>query len=314
MSKIRRSACNHQDGRDRFRPSLSSRGANLPPLAKKTVAAVGSGATGKESDSACKVRLSGRRRLRAFLFGCPIDILTIAETVDRVYESMRTGKRLQHVALNVAKLVNLRSDPVSDPVLAADVMGSDLVGIDGIGVVLAARWLGIPVKERVAGIDLFLETLALCAAKGFRPFFLGATPDIVHRAADEAARKYPGIRFAGTRDGYFRPQQEAEIVTEIRDSGADCLFIGMPTPRKERFLATHRDRLGVPFIMGVGGSFDVLAGHVRRAPPIIQAAGLEWLFRVYQEPRRMWWRYAKTNTIFAAMLLRAIMQRGKVDN
>ena len=248
--------------------------------------------------------------MRAFLFGCPIDILTMAETVDRVHEAMRTGKRLQHVALNVAKLVNLRSDPV----LAADVMGSDVVGIDGMGIVLAARWLGIPVKERVAGIDLFLETLALCAAKGFRPFFLGATPDIVRKAADEAARKYPGICFAGTRHGYFRPEQEPEIVAEIRDSGSDCLFIGMPTPRKERFLVTHRDRLGVPFIMGVGGSFDVLAGHVRRASPAVRAAGLEWLFRVYQEPRRMWWRYARTNTIFAVMLFRAMLQRGQIDS
>jgi N-acetylglucosaminyldiphosphoundecaprenol N-acetyl-beta-D-mannosaminyltransferase len=248
--------------------------------------------------------------LRAFLFGCPIDVLTMAETVDRVHESMRTGKRLHHVALNVAKLVNLRTDPV----LASDVTGSDLVGIDGMGILLAARWLGIPVKERVAGIDLFSETLALCAAKGFRPFFLGATPDIVGKAAREAVKKYPGICFAGIRDGYFRPEQESEIVAEIRNSGADCLFIGIPTPRKERFLATHRDGLGVPFIMGVGGSFDVLAGYVHRASPSIQAAGLEWLFRVYQEPRRMWWRYARTNTIFAAMVLRAIMQRGQVGS
>jgi N-acetylglucosaminyldiphosphoundecaprenol N-acetyl-beta-D-mannosaminyltransferase len=247
--------------------------------------------------------------MRAFLLGCPIDTLTMAETVDRAHEAMRTGKRLQHVALNVAKLVNLRTDPL----LAADVMGSDLVGIDGMGIVLAARCLGIPVKERVPGIDLFLETLALCAAKGFRPFFLGATPDIVRKAAEEVARKHPELRLAGTRDGYFRPEQEPEIVAQIRDSGADCLFIGMPTPRKERFLATYRDRLEVPFIMGVGGSFDVLAGYVRRASPRIQAAGLEWLFRVYQEPRRMWWRYARTNTIFAAMLLRAMLQRGQSD-
>jgi N-acetylglucosaminyldiphosphoundecaprenol N-acetyl-beta-D-mannosaminyltransferase len=96
-------------------------------------------------------------------------------------------------------------------------------------------------------------------------------------------------------------------VDAIRVSGADCLFIGMPTPRKERFLAAHRDLLGVPFIMGVGGSFDVVAGKVNRAPAKLQALGLEWLYRVYQEPGRMWWRYAKTNTIFAFLLLRAMM-------
>jgi N-acetylglucosaminyldiphosphoundecaprenol N-acetyl-beta-D-mannosaminyltransferase len=246
--------------------------------------------------------------VRAFLFGCPIDILTMVETVDRAHAAMRTGKRLQHVALNVAKLVNMRTDKL----LAADVVGSDLIGIDGMGIVLAARLLGIPVKERVPGIDLFHEILALCAAKGFRPYFLGGTTDVVQRAASEATKKYPGIRLAGFRDGYFRQEQEPEILAEIQSSAADCLFIGMPTPRKERFLAAHRDRIGVPFIMGVGGSFDVLAGHVRRAPARLQANGLEWLYRIYQEPQRMWWRYARTNTVFAIMLFRAVM-RGHVD-
>jgi N-acetylglucosaminyldiphosphoundecaprenol N-acetyl-beta-D-mannosaminyltransferase len=246
--------------------------------------------------------------MRAILLGCPIDTLTMAETVERVHEAMRSGTRLQHVALNVAKLVNMQVDPV----LAADVLGSDMVGIDGMGIVWAAHVLGIPAKERVPGIDLFQEILALCATDGFRPYFLGATPDIVRKAASEAARKYPGIRFAGIRDGYFRPDEEPQVLAEIQGSKADCLFIGMPTPRKERFLAAYRDRIGVPFIMGVGGSFDVLAGHVRRAPPIVQEAGLEWLYRIYQEPRRMWWRYARTNTLFAAMMLRAIVQRRRV--
>jgi len=248
--------------------------------------------------------------MRASLLGCPIDILTLDETVARAHEAIRSGKRLQHVALNVAKLVNMQTDPL----LAADVVGSDLVGIDGMGIILAARCLGIPVKERVAGIDLFENILTLCAAEGFRPFFLGATADIVRKAADEVVRKLPNLTFAGMRDGYFRSEQEQEVVTEIQRSGAQCLFLGMPTPRKERFLATHRDQLGVPFIMGVGGSFDVLAGYVRRAPPIMQATGLEWLYRIYQEPRRMWWRYARTNTIFAAMLIRAIAQRGRSES
>jgi N-acetylglucosaminyldiphosphoundecaprenol N-acetyl-beta-D-mannosaminyltransferase len=241
------------------------------------------------------------------LLGCPIDILTMTETVGRVHEAMRAGRRLQHVALNVAKLVNMQTDRV----LAADVRDSDLVGIDGMGIVWAARCLGIEVKERVAGIDLFQEILAVCAKNGFRPYFLGATAEIVRKASESAGKKYPGICFAGVRDGYFRPEQESEIVEEIRASGADCLFIGMPTPRKERFLAAHRDRIGASFIMGVGGSFDVLAGHVRRAPPWIQAAGLEWIYRIYQEPRRMWWRYTRTNAIFATMVLRAIYQRSK---
>ena len=102
---------------------------------------------------------------------------------------------------------------------------------------------------------------------------------------------HPNIRFAGMRDGYFAADREKEVVEEIRNSGADCLFIAMPTPRKERFLSAYRDQLQVPFIMGVGGSFDVLAGDVTRAPPLMQKSGLEWLYRIYQEPSRMWWRY-----------------------
>jgi N-acetylglucosaminyldiphosphoundecaprenol N-acetyl-beta-D-mannosaminyltransferase len=243
--------------------------------------------------------------MRADLLGCPVDILTMTETVELARSAIRHRKGLQHVALNVAKLVNARSNPE----LAADVAGSDIVGADGMGIVLAARLLGIPVKERVAGVDLMLELLAVCASERYRPFFLGATGEVVHRAAAEVVRRYPSIHFAGIRDGYFAPDQEAEVVHQIRQSGADCLFIGMPTPRKERFLAGNRDTIGVPFIMGVGGSFDVLAGLVRRAPVAVQRSGFEWLYRVYQEPRRMWWRYTKTNVVFAALLSRAILHR-----
>jgi N-acetylglucosaminyldiphosphoundecaprenol N-acetyl-beta-D-mannosaminyltransferase len=244
--------------------------------------------------------------MREIFLGCPIDILTKTETVALARGAMRDKKRLQHVALNVAKLVNARSDVV----LAADVANSDLVGIDGMGIVWGARLLGLPVTERVAGIDLLSELLAVCANDGFRPYFLGSTRDTLQKAATQVLARHPATRFAGLRDGYFAPEQEREVVDDIRNSGADCLFIGMPTPRKERFLASHRDELNVPFIMGVGGSFDVLAGQIRRAPVRVQALGLEWLYRVYQEPQRMWWRYAKTNAVFAVVLARAIIQHG----
>ena len=244
--------------------------------------------------------------MRDTFLGCPIDILTTTETVELARGSMRDRRRLQHVALNVAKLVNSRSDPV----LAADVANSDLVGIDGMGIVWGARLLGHRVPERVAGIDLLCELLAVCANDGFKPYFLGATHDTLQQAVTNVQAKHPALRFAGSRDGYFTPAQEREVVDDIRDSGADCLFIGMPTPRKERFLAAHRDELNVPFIMGVGGSFDVLAGQIRRAPVRVQALGLEWLYRVYQEPRRMWRRYATTNARFAMILVRTIVRHG----
>ena len=243
--------------------------------------------------------------MRVEFLGCPIDILTMDETVDLARQAMRDRTGIRHVALNVAKLVNMRFDPV----LATDVRTSDLVGVDGMGIVFAARALGIGIAERVAGIDLFLNLLSVCATEGFRPYLLGGADRIVRQAAAEIAKQNPTISFAGVRDGYFTPEQEAQVVNDIRSSGADCLFIGMPTPRKERFLAAHKDLLGVPFIMGVGGSFDIVAGLTDRAPAKLQAIGLEWLYRIYQEPRRMWWRYAKTNTIFAFMVLEAMAAR-----
>lgn len=243
--------------------------------------------------------------MRQILLDCPVDVLTMAETVDLARRAMQCRDRLQHVALNVAKLVNTRRDPV----LSADVASSDLVGIDGMGIVWAARLLGLPVQERVSGIDLLNELLAVCARDGFKPYFLGATSKVLELCERQVLEKYPAIHFAGLRDGYFAPDRESDVVTDIRDSGADCLFIGMPSPRKERFLAAHRDDLKVPFIMGVGGSFDVLAGQIARAPIRMQALGLEWLYRVYQEPGRMWWRYARTNTLFAAILARALIQQ-----
>jgi N-acetylglucosaminyldiphosphoundecaprenol N-acetyl-beta-D-mannosaminyltransferase len=249
--------------------------------------------------------ISGDEPMRASFMGCPIDVLSMSETVEVAKDAMVRRRQVRHVALNVAKLVNMRSDPV----LAEDVASSDLVGIDGMGVVWGARALGVPVGTRVAGVDLMNEILAVCAREGFRPYFLGAKPDVLRRAVENAGRLHPNLRFAGVQDGYFKPTQEPEIVRAIRESGADCLFIGMPTPRKERFLSAHREALETPFIMGVGGSFDVLAGEVRRAPLVMQRLGLEWLYRVYQEPRRMWWRYARTNAVFVGMMADALLRR-----
>ena len=244
--------------------------------------------------------------MRASFLGCPIDILTMDETVELARGAMRNRERLQHVALNVAKFVNMRFDPV----LAADVASSDVVSIDGMGIVWGARMLGLPAKTRVTGVDLLNELLAACEREGLKPYFLGATPAVLQHAAQRVRERHPLLVFAGLSDGYFTREQEEDVVRDIRSSGADCLFIGMPTPRKERFLAAHRDDLRVPFIMGVGGSIDILSGITRRAPLRLQQLGLEWLYRIYQEPGRMWWRYAKTNTLFAGILLQAMIRQG----
>lgn len=236
--------------------------------------------------------------MRAEFLGLPVDLLTLDETIDIARHAMETRHTVQHVALNVAKLVKAQTDLE----LRRDVTESDIVGIDGMGIVWGARALGVNVPERVPGVDLMEQLLALCAARHFRPYFLGARQDVLDRAISVATSRWPGLEFAGSRNGYFDDATEQAVVDEIRASRADCLFIAMPTPRKERLLHRHRDALNIPFIMGVGGAFDVLAGHVRRAPKAMQRAGLEWLYRTWQEPGRMWRRYASTNAAYAALL------------
>jgi N-acetylglucosaminyldiphosphoundecaprenol N-acetyl-beta-D-mannosaminyltransferase len=243
--------------------------------------------------------------MRAEFLGAPLDLLTLEQTVEQAVDAMRRRVLAQHVAINVAKIVKMRNDPE----LRRDVVESHIAGVDGMGVVWGARLIGVRVPERVAGIDLMYSLLAVCAAEGFRPYVLGARRDVLDRAMAVAKQRWPALEFAGSRDGYFRPDDEPAVVEHIRQSGADCLFIGMPTPRKERFLHQHRDSVGVPFIMGVGGSFDVLAGVVARAPVAMQRIGLEWLHRTLQEPRRMWRRYLATNVAFAGLLASAVVER-----
>lgn len=239
---------------------------------------------------------------RICFFGAPVDMLSMQETLAVAERAMAGGGRVRHTALNVAKLVKMRSDPL----LREDVCGSDLIGIDGAGIIWGLSLFGVRGAERVAGVDLFLNLLELCARTRRRPYVLGARQDVLDRALAEAQRRYPGLRFAGSRNGYFGPEDIPVIVAEVRASRASALFVAMPTPHKERFLNAHAAELGVPFVMGVGGSVDVLAGQISRAPAWMQRMGLEWFHRMVKEPRKMFWRYASTNTIYAWWLIKAL--------
>jgi N-acetylglucosaminyldiphosphoundecaprenol N-acetyl-beta-D-mannosaminyltransferase len=243
--------------------------------------------------------------IRQNFLGVPIDCLTLSETIAEADRAIRNKQLVQHVGINVAKFVNMRADAELD----RDLRSSDLISVDGMGIVWAARLLSIAVPERVAGIDVMEGVLQLCALNGYRPYLLGARPDVLEKSIANLLRRYRGLQIAGSHDGYFRLEQESKVVAAIKSSGADCLFVGMPTPRKERFLADHRDDLGVPFIMGVGGALDVLGGRVKRAPQLVQDIGLEWLFRTIQEPLRLGPRYIVTNAVFAGILIKALTSR-----
>ncbi|WP_321787170.1 WecB/TagA/CpsF family glycosyltransferase [Paraburkholderia sp. J94] len=234
-----------------------------------------------------------------FLFGCEMNVLTMRETVDLIDGRMSRGEFTQHSVVNVAKIVNMQTDKK----LANSVASCHIVNIDGMGVVWAARALGYTVSERVSGIDLFHKIMELACERGISIYFLGATSDVVKLAVEKCVAQYKNIKIAGFRNGYFSRDEENSVVEDIRISGAKILFVAISSPYKENFINRWKESLGADFVMGVGGTFDVVAGKVRRAPLWMQLSGLEWAYRVMQEPRRMMRRYLVTNSKFALMLL-----------
>ncbi len=168
--------------------------------------------------------------------------------------------------------------------------------------------MGTPLPERVAGIDIMYHLLQLACKKNYSVFFLGAKPDVVKKVARTAQKNYPGLHLAGFRDGYFDKTEENQVAEQIKQSNADILFVGISSPKKENFLRSWRSVINVPVCHGVGGSFDVVAGITKRAPLWMQNAGLEWLFRLMQEPRRMWKRYMITNSIFIKLSIQEIFK------
>jgi N-acetylglucosaminyldiphosphoundecaprenol N-acetyl-beta-D-mannosaminyltransferase len=240
------------------------------------------------------------------LLGAPIDALTMDETVDAVRAMVRIGTPHQHVVVNASKIVLMDRDPF----LREVVRGCDLVSADGMSAVWACRWLGSPLPARVTGVDLFARLVAAAHKDGSSVYFLGASDEVVAKVAAYFAALYPGLRVAGSRNGYW--DDDDEVVEEVRAATPDYLFLAIPSPRKEFWLNEHLARLNVPFVMGVGGSFDVMAGKVGRAPEWAQNAGLEWAWRLGHEPRRLWRRYLVGNTAFIRLAVNE-WKRLKVD-
>lgn len=250
-------------------------------------------------------RVDAQRTDKRTLFGLPLDPMTMSEVLNRCEQSLRTRERTLVGVVNAAKVVKLRSDVrLRDSLLECDVLLAD-----GQSVVWASRLLRHPLPERVAGIDLFQELLALAARDGTSVYLLGAKAEVLEELETRLAGCYPNLKIAGSRDGYFNDLDGAGVAADIRDSGADMLFLGMVSPKKEIFLGSFGDSLDVPILHGVGGSFDVLAGVTRRAPLRWQRVGMEWAYRLVQEPRRMWRRYLTTNSAFIALTAKEVIRQ-----
>ena len=242
---------------------------------------------------------------RISMMGCLIDNLTMEETLQRVDSFIHAGTPHQHVVVNVDKLVKASREPE----LRRIINDCALVNADGMPVVWAARLLGKPLKERVAGIDLFEALMQRAASQGWRVFLLGAREEVVARVRAMYEKKYSGLVIAGHRNGYWTPAEEQGVAEQIAASRADLLFVAISSPKKEQFLGQYQARMRVSFAMGVGGSFDVAAGLLKRAPRWMQQAGLEWFYRFLQEPRRMFRRYFIEDMAFLWLFLKEAVGR-----
>lgn len=242
---------------------------------------------------------------------CEIDFLglrihpwSMRKTIDLIESNIIERKHnFQHIVVNAAKIVYAQKNDL----LKSAINNSDIVNIDGMAVVWALRLFGYNVSERVSGVDLFQNLLHLASLKGYKVFFLGAKPDVIQRMVDNLIKHYNSLQIVGYNHGYFSAKEDKEIIGKIVESHPDMLFLGITSPKKEIFLNKYKNKMNVPFSMGVGGSFDILAGITKRAPFWMQNIGLEWLYRIYQEPRRMWKRYLVTNTIFTYLVLKALL-------
>jgi N-acetylglucosaminyldiphosphoundecaprenol N-acetyl-beta-D-mannosaminyltransferase len=234
------------------------------------------------------------------LFGLKVDALTMDEVLERARGDIRQRRRLLIGVVNAAKVVQLRSDAR----LRRSLLDADVLLADGQSVIWASRFLGRSLPERVTGIDLFERLLELADGERLAVYFLGARAEVLDKLLRRVQDRYPGLVVAGSRNGYFTEDCAPAVAAAIADSGADMLFLGMPSPIKENFLAKFGDSTRVPLLHGVGGSFDVLAGITRRAPLAWQRHGFEWAYRLLQEPRRLWNRYLTSNTAFIVLTLR----------
>ncbi len=229
----------------------------------------------------------------------------MAETLVRCEDLIARHEFAQHVAINAAKLVAMQHDPGLRRIIDA----CELVSADGQSVVWASRLLGDPLPERVAGIDLMQDLFALAERRGFRVFVLGAKAKVLEQAERRIMAKHPRLKLVGMRDGYFTEAEDAEVAEQVRSARPDILFVAISSPRKEYWLGRYGRTIDVPFVMGVGGAIDVVAGITQRAPKPLQRLGLEWAYRLAQEPRRLWRRYAVTNIQFGVLLAGAMTRR-----
>jgi N-acetylglucosaminyldiphosphoundecaprenol N-acetyl-beta-D-mannosaminyltransferase len=218
---------------------------------------------------------------RVDILGVPIDRVNMDDAVTRVHRFMSEDRPHMIVTADSAGVVIAQHDPELLGIMRA----ADLITPDSAGILLAAKLLGTPLKERVCGIDVAQQICRICAEEEASIFLLGAAPGVADAAATNLVRKYPGLRIAGTQDGFFT--DDVMVVEQISRSGASVLFAAMGIPKQEKWVAERLNQLNVRIAIGLGGSFDVFSGNVQRAPEWMRNHGMEWLHRLVSNPKKI---------------------------
>jgi len=239
------------------------------------------------------------------LFDCEVAALNMEETIEEIEHRIERREKTQHVVINAGKVVLMEKDEKLKEIIKT----CPIINADGQSIVWASKLKGTPVPERVAGIDLMENLIKLSARKGYKIYFFGAKEEVVKKVLEVYKEKYPNLNIAGYRNGYFTDADMPSIIEDMKNSKADILFVAFSSPKKEYWLAKYMDAIDIPFCMGVGGSFDVIAGRTKRAPLWMQKSGLEWYYRFQQEPRRMFKRYLVGNIKFINSTMKDITEK-----
>jgi len=225
----------------------------------------------------------GRIRIRDLY----LDRLDLPAAMERIEGFLQEGWPHQVVTVNV-RFVTIASQ---DPAFARVVNGAHMAVADGMPLIWLSRLMGAPIPQRITGSDLLFHCASLAAQRGHSIFLLGAAPGVAQEAAWRLVDTYPGLRIAGIHHGYFSQAEEQEVLRCIRQRRPQFLFVALGCPRQEFWIHRHLDELEVPVCVGIGGILDVISGRLKRAPLWMQRCGLEWSYRLAQEPRRLWKRY-----------------------
>lgn len=254
------------------------------------------------------LNLGGNKKLKkneSEFFGYKFNNLTLGESISQIKKFIEEGKPRMIFSLNAALFVW----SLSNPKLMWVYQTSDLLTADSWGIYYATRLIGQPVREPVSAVSLFFRLIQEAASDGYRVYLLGARQKVLNKAVENLQKEYSNLNIVGWNHGYFDLENDRQIVTSIREADPDILFVGMTTPLKEKFISKNLEKLKVPVCIGVGGSLDIASGLHKRAPNWVSKLGLEWLYRLIQEPKRLWKRYLTTNPIFVYLVLKALVRR-----